>query len=599
METNSHFFNLLKNIKRLKRLPLILFFNCFKRNRFQSKFVASTLLLGLLLLLFILMIFSNGLFSKVIFIEGNSTVINSRLHLIQQTVLNDYSNKEFLFYTYHSYNNGFNQQILSEFTPYILPPPDRLVWDVDQYGNVMYRMEYETNPSMVTIISDFLMSSAVDLGVFNTNSAFPISRDWQSRYSDYLGSTANCPMNNAQISSIANNLTLSQTHQTLAVVSIFNWVLHSIDYDPGVTYISADRTINNRAGNRAGIINLLLSMLRSVQIPCRCVDGISLGAQLDLTMEIPQSNLQTEANIQIIYPKSLYHWIEIFFPDLGWVSFDPFLSFFFTSPGLLRRNEDTQADRLSEYLYHNNQQIAQLESAYYVDVERQRNNLSQYYTLENGKHLILLPRFNSNLQNRIINIFSQHYNVTYSEMDEPYRLLESGFPDETLLFSSYPSSLAVTGSSEALQIAVAPNAYYYQQFNTEAPLSISRIDIPLLHFNNDPMTKIWVVIYTDNRNKPANLMVGSQYVEVNRLPTEAEFKWISFTFSPEESNKILPPGKYWISLRYDSKDIILWCAEFGNPFGGLWDTVYIDGENFSFDQLGYYDFGFKLYGRKQ
>jgi transglutaminase-like putative cysteine protease len=98
----------------------------------------------------------------------------------------------------------------------------------------------------------------------NTDLAVPDS------LKQYLASTANCEVTNAQIQALAASITSGKTSSYAKAEAIFNWVRDNIDYSFYYnTKNGAVGTLNAKTGNCVDTSHLLIALCRAVGIPAR------------------------------------------------------------------------------------------------------------------------------------------------------------------------------------------------------------------------------------------------------------------------------------------------------------------------------------------
>ena len=113
----------------------------------------------------------------------------------------------------------------------------------------------------------------------------------------------------------AQTLVQGAALEAQAVVAVLDWVRANISYDYSFSLPrDALSVYENRSGVCAGFSNLAVALLRAVGIPARVVSGCALWSQ----------------------PHGGGHaWIEIYYPDVGWVPTEPQKEQNFVSPNRL------------------------------------------------------------------------------------------------------------------------------------------------------------------------------------------------------------------------------------------------------------------------
>lgn len=142
----------------------------------------------------------------------------------------------------------------------------------------------------------------------NSKVKFPL-RDTQG-YEQYLTETKTIDKDNPKIISKAAEVAEGEDDLFAVVFNLLRWVEENIEYDLNTLTSGASQkaswVLENRQGVCDEMTSLFIAMCRSLGIPARFVSGISYT-----TSELFQENWLPHG------------WAEVYFPDYGWVSFDP------------------------------------------------------------------------------------------------------------------------------------------------------------------------------------------------------------------------------------------------------------------------------------
>ena len=98
-------------------------------------------------------------------------------------------------------------------------------------------------------------------------------------------------------------------------------------------------TLRDRSGNCSNAAHLSAALLRAAGIPARVVGGTTLDKQLKVPMDGVRSLVQTMG-------QGGHAWIEVYFPDLGWLSYDPKQSKQFTSTRHVKESHGTDTSEM-------------------------------------------------------------------------------------------------------------------------------------------------------------------------------------------------------------------------------------------------------------
>lgn len=138
----------------------------------------------------------------------------------------------------------------------------------------------------------------------NSTENFPLdSTHLPSEVSPFLKATSEIQSKNPTIVQQAQELVNNTQTEAQAVIGILDWVRAKIIYDYTFSLPNdAVSVYNNRSGVCAGFSNLAVALLRAVGIPSRVQEGCALWA-------LPSGGGHA--------------WIEIYYPDVGWVPSEP------------------------------------------------------------------------------------------------------------------------------------------------------------------------------------------------------------------------------------------------------------------------------------
>ena len=139
--------------------------------------------------------------------------------------------------------------------------------------------------------------------------SYPISEYDLQDYQQYLQPTTSIDSNNQDVISKATELAEGETDLFKVVFKLAEWVERNVKYDLNTLTETASQkaswVLENKVGVCDEMTSLFVAMSRSLGIPARFVSGISYT-----TSELFEENWQPHG------------WAEVYFPEVGWVSFD-------------------------------------------------------------------------------------------------------------------------------------------------------------------------------------------------------------------------------------------------------------------------------------
>ncbi len=533
----------------------------------------------------ILLITPGFLFSDHFFLKGHVALTNAKVNIIHKIpIKRPVSELKVKLYKYYNFTNGINKQIVSTYEPKITPKPELVESFVDDLGNIGLEIQFKDVQSDILIETSFIFDNEVELYPITRFYGYPLNASSIRHVSQYLKGTPLAPIDSATLRKQVKKLVSRSRNVFQATMKIISWTQNNIHLSPDVTYNEANETFKQAKGNRNGILNLTLSMLRIARIPCRLVHGLSINSSyLFLSkkrsdpkpLEAVGGHIlylpnQSQANIEIRYPKSLYKWIEVYFPDRDWVPFDPQTSFLFTPSNLLRRNVSLDSgDGRFQGIHLPKKYKATFQ--YYVELSKERSRLSVEKHIQGGSGQFLYPVLKSRDRTLVQTLFRT------SNKKGHYKYI---LKDKEIRIEFPPYTLDFTVNREQLELKVSPGFYYSQRINIKKPFYLKEIKLPLFRFNNAPKGKIWLEVYRGLKDggTPGKLIAKSEFLQINQLDNAGRYVWISFPFKPD-GDLFLTQGHIWVTLKYDSSEVILWRGIYANPFQGAKDTYYIRQKN--------------------
>ncbi len=128
-------------------------------------------------------------------------------------------------------------------------------------------------------------------------------------FEDYLKPTKTIDSDNAKIVAQASKLVEGEDDLFKAMFNLASWVEENVEYDLNTLTASSSQKASWVLDNKNGVCDemtaLFVAMARSIGVPARFVSGISYSNSALFS-----------------YPWQPHGWAEVYFPEIGWVSFD-------------------------------------------------------------------------------------------------------------------------------------------------------------------------------------------------------------------------------------------------------------------------------------
>ena len=161
-----------------------------------------------------------------------------------------------------------------------------------------------------------------ELRSMDSNAPFPLN-GISGNDAVFLKPTQMVQSDSEEVIALSRRLTVNARTTHDAVNAILNWVADNVKYTYNPPQYDAIHTMKTGKGNCQNFAHLSMALLRAAGIPSRIVGGISLKRQ----WKVPVENGYLVQDMG----QGGHAWMEIFFPDLGWLSYDPQQSRQFTS----------------------------------------------------------------------------------------------------------------------------------------------------------------------------------------------------------------------------------------------------------------------------
>ena len=143
--------------------------------------------------------------------------------------------------------------------------------------------------------------------------SFPLNPQAVQGLEQYLEATETIDSDNPAVIAKASELAQGEDDLFKVVFNLASWVEENIEYDLNTVTSSASQkaswVLQNEQGVCDEMTSLFVAMARSLGIPARFVSGISYTNSQEVINAVGSN-------------WAGHGWAEVYFPDLGWVSFD-------------------------------------------------------------------------------------------------------------------------------------------------------------------------------------------------------------------------------------------------------------------------------------
>lgn len=528
--------------------------------------------------------------------------------MIQKATLSPSVQKLTLSYVIpKSFDSPTYRQHIMELKVEFSPPPIDQQDSVDERGNTIVEVTWGNQAKSATTTISFTAINSVSFKTLQSSAPFPPGQPPEEIRS-YLNATAQVPSSDIQIQAKAMEITAGSLTQFDAVQRILTWMADHITYVTDPKSYDAKYSLYSGNGNCQSYAHLAAALMRAVLIPVRIVSGITLKRPYDI-----QSGKNT---LTIKMAQGRYSWIEVWFPDLGWMPFDPRNSLLFVSNRFIRvetglDNSEARNDGLIRWTRENSDQPAadspRLEESIYAEFSQDDVNVTGEKTEYGPRKILLCPRIEAafakipakseiSLPERIPK--EKLAALTYSK---PYIFGNLEFPEGADFLSSRdPAIKKADGTmemrknflAETAEYVTASGQQYAQTFILEKPLKLKTVGLVLHKFNDTG--QLWTKLLKDDKGIPGEPIATSDILSLSQMKPHSGYSWTDFDF--RKASPVLSPGRYWIVLGFTDSPIVNWFFTYGKPVGPADGTCYKKIPDTTWSRSLSYEFNYRVAG---
>ncbi len=483
-----------------------------------------------------------------------------------------------------SFNSPTVQQKISGYGLRVTPEVTWIGEEVDEFGNVFKVLTWDVLHGDVSVEGSFTVDLAINLKELKSTAPFPLETvpPGERRF---LKATELTQSEAARIKELAGRLTKGAESEQEAVTRILNWVVDNVRYKTPVQRYDALWTLDTKSGNCQNFSHISIALLRAVKIPARIVGGISL--------EKPWKVPLKEGYLVQSIGQGGHAWMEVYYPDLGWVSYDAQQSHLFVSPRHIKQTvgldsmDINDSWRASPVLprYHEKITAEFIEDSVRLSLKETRGS-PRNYVLANS--VITTPAAREKPKVKEEPPLPKGEMVEFGNMD---------FPDLMNLYTTGEGVGYRTLDKETAEYVTSGHKYA-QAFKITEGLKLYEVSLAMHKFGGR-IGSLWVDVVKDEGGMPGMKGVRSFPLSLDTIGFSPGYRWFSFKFSMEEADApVIKPGRYWIVLRHSKDAIVNWFYIPSNPYGDPDDTR-STSKGINWSNVLNYDFNFKVAGRYQ
>jgi hypothetical protein len=505
--------------------------------------------------------------------------------------------------------------------------PDKREIKTDNRGNLVHEYTWNRPGKVINCQISLQAKNEVNLAELKSGVPFPIPNIPED-ISPFLQGTDMVPTRDTFIKDKANQLTEGISSEMDAVQTILHFVVDHMRYVLIPEKFDALYALHTGKGNCQNYSHLAAALMRAAGIPVRIVNGVTLKKGFQISTETSEYSFEMS--------QGRHSWIEVYFPDLGWIPFDPQQTQFFVSNRYLRieiglDNNETIQDGLVRWTQAvgAERQLPKLEEAIESDFISDDVSFKFIQKLSTPSKLLLSPALafapaggipvKVEEPEKIPTEVEEPKEIS-GEVEEPEKEAEEQLPvDYTRLNYQKPLEIGNLDfprnfdfvlsrfqdqeiprvQNELRRNFIVETAEYVtgerifaQTFELDKPIQLSKIGLALHSFGGSG--DLWLEISDDENGKPLPAVAASRKIAAPRIRIPRGYDWVDFDFSDQKL--ILSPGRYWFVLRFSGFPIVNWFYSYGKSVGPADGTRSRTVNDNKWDTIHSFEFNYRVVG---
>jgi transglutaminase-like putative cysteine protease len=501
-----------------------------------------------------------------------------------------------------SFQSPTSSQEIKEFGLAFSPEPQDKKNTTDGRGNQIVVATWIKPPDVIDVRLFCNAQSETKLPALATQDPFPLVAV-KPELMDYLKPTEQVQSNNPRIRELASQLTSNVNMEFDAVQRVIAWVVDHVHYVTPPAKYDAVYSLESGKGNCQNFSHLTAALLRAVGIPVRIINGITFNQPFDIAWQ--------KGTLTFKMGQGRHSWVEVWFPELGWVPFDPQNTMLFVSTRYLRievgvDNNETKNDGLLRWAQLKNAERPKLQESIAGNFSSDKVNVKGDRETYGPKNLLLSPFVKAEFKQIEVPpppppppVITEEekkelrYDVAflYGNLEFPENV-DFAFPRVTKASGVNQFEMSRNFLVETAEYVTTNLTQYAQVVVLRKPVKLQKVGLALHKFGGDGL--LWVDIFQDDQGKPGQPITTSDFVNLDQLSLKPGYRWSDFDFSRD--NPILMPGSYWIALGFTGSPIVNWFYTYGKPVGPVDGTRYKSVFQENWSGAMNYEFNYRVSG---
>ena len=549
---------------------------------------------------FILLLFVGIAYAENYLINGGqeSTINYELIQRLEPTGNTKYVRMSFVIP--QSFQSPTYNQRIENFKLNLNPESTKRDDRTDKRGNRIVELTWNNQKSPVNVSMTFTAVNKTVLQPIRSTAPFPLT-DLPQEMADYLTASEQVQTNDPKILQKARELTNNVKTEFDAVQRILTWIIDNMRYITPPQQFDAMYAFDHGRGNCQNYSHLAAALMRAVGIPVRIVNGV--------TLKQPYTVKTGNEEYTFKMGQGRHSWIEVYFPDLNWVPFDPQQTELFVSNRFVRieigvDNAETVNDGTVRWRQAKSAKgRPRFQEIIEADFPADNVNLTIAKQDYGPQKMLLCPQ--------VIATFTKEFKppppppkevpkdrLQQLKYTKTYLFGNLDFPrgadfmdvrqseeteDETILRKNFMVETAEYVTTKMTQ--------YAQVVVLKKPLKLAKAGLALHKFGGSG--QLWLDLMEDENGKPGRTIATSDWQNLDQLPNKPGYDWVDFSF---EERPVLSPGKYWIGLGFTGSPIVNWFYTYGKSVGPIDGTRYKGVFDESWSGALAYEFNYRIAG---
>lgn len=496
-----------------------------------------------------------------------------------------------------SFDSPTYKQQITNFKITFSPEAEERKTTTDARGNKTIVATWTNVPPSLDAVVSFDAQTQTGLKAIDSNAPFPLT-PVPHHLKVYLQHSEQVQTNDPAIRELSQKLTGGVKTQFDAVQKVVSWVVDHVRYvNPPVQY-DALYALQTGKGNCQNYSHLTAALLRNAGVPVRIVNGVTMNQPFNVSWE--------KGTLTFKMGQGRHSWVEVWYPDLGWVPYDPQNMQFFISNRFVRievgvDNNETKNDGLVRWAQsagaRTKPTLQETIGGNFLSdstrVTAQRQNFGP-------KNLLLGPTVLARLEvappseplpvppKPVPPVVippvpappappmrppeAEEYKMPYvfGNLDYPENI-DFAFPRKTKDKGKGSFEMSRNFLVETSEYVTTNATQYAQVVELAKPVTLHNIGLALHKFGGEGW--LWVDIFKDQDGKPGDILHTTQMISLDDISGKPGYRWVDFKFG-EKEKPVLMPGAYWIALGFSGMPIMNWFYTYGKPVGPVYGTRY-------------------------